>query len=229
MTTYKSDEQIKQEVLRELRWDTRVNETEIGVIVHQGLVTLTGTVDSYGKKLSAQDAAHRVSGVLDVANDVQVRLPGLFTHTDPEIAQAVRRALEWDVLVPADHIQSTVADGWITLTGTVEYLGEREDAERAVRHLRGVKGVINQITIAEKEVEPDEVRAIIEAALERRADREARRIKVTVTDGAVTLAGVVRNWPERRAIIGAVSHSAGVHTVHDHLRIDPYYLAAAAG
>jgi osmotically-inducible protein OsmY len=228
MPTYKSDEQIKQEVLRELRWDTRVNETEIGVIVHQGLVTLTGAVESYGKKLAAQDAAHRVAGVLDVANEVQVQLPGLFAHTDAEIAQAARRALEWDVLVPADSIQSSVSDGWITLTGTVEYMGEREDAERAVRHLRGVKGVINQIAIAEKEVEPNEVRAIIEEALERRADREAKRIKVTVENGVVTLAGVVRNWAERRAIIGAVSHTPGVHTVHDHMRIDPYYLAVAA-
>lgn len=228
MATYKSDEQLKQEVLRELRWDTRVNETEIGVIVHQGVVTLTGTVESYGKKLAAQDAAHRVAGVLDVANDVQVQFPGVFAHTDAEIAQAVRRALEWDVLVPSDDIQSTVADGWITLTGTVEYMGEREDAERAVRHLRGVKGVINRIAIAEKEIEPDEVRTVIEEALERRADREAKRIKVTVMDGAVTLSGIVRNWAERRAIIGAVSHTPGVHTVHDHMRIDPYYVAAAA-
>ncbi len=226
--TYKSDDQIKQEVLRELRWDTRVSETEIGVSVARGVVVLTGTVESYAKKLAAQDAAHRVSGVLDVANDVQVTLPGSFTHTDPDIAQAVRRALEWDVLVPAERIQSTVSDGWITLTGTVEYIGEREDAERAVRHLRGVKGVINLLAIEEQEIEPQEVRAVIEEALERRADREAKRIKVTVENGAVTLAGSVRNWAERRAIVGAVSHTPGVHTVHDHLRIDPYEVAVAA-
>jgi osmotically-inducible protein OsmY len=227
--TYKTDEEIKQEVLRELHWDTRVDETEVGVIVHKGIVTLTGWVDSYAKKLAAQEAAHRVHGVCDVANEIEVKLPGDLVRTDADIAKAVRRAFEWDVLVPAEQIHSTVSDGWITLTGTVDYLSEREDAERAVRRLPGVKGVLNKLVVAEQEIEPEEVRSIIEAALERRADREAQRIKVTVVKGAVTLSGVVRNWAEKRAIVGAVSHAPSVHTVHDHLRIDPYHVAAARG
>jgi osmotically-inducible protein OsmY len=226
--TYKTDEQIKQEVERELRWDSRVSETEVGVTVHKGVVTLTGTIDSYAKKLAAQEAAHRVHGVLDVANDLQVKLPGTLMRNDTEIAQAVRRALEWNVLVPDERIQSTVANGWVTLTGTVDNLREREDAERAVRYLLGVRGVYNKLVVLEQAIEPDEVRSIIEEALERRADREAKRIQVSVSNGAVTLSGTVRSWAEKRAIAGAVSHAPGVNVLHDELRIDPYQAAAAA-
>ena len=216
-----SDEQIQQEVLRELRWDTRVEETEVGVEVDKGVVTLTGTVSSYAKKMAAQEAAHRVSGVLDVANDVHVKVPGGLRRNDTEIAQAVRRALEWDALVPQEHIRSTVSDGWVTLAGAVEYLREREDAERAVRYLLGVKGVHNKLVVNPVKVAPKDVRIVIEEALERRADREADRIDVKVSDGAVTLSGYVHSWGEKRAILGAVSHAPGVLTVKDQLRISP--------
>ncbi len=224
--TYKTDAEIKQEVERELRWDTRVSETEVGVTVNKAVITLTGTIDSYAKKLAAQEAAHRVHGVLDVANDLQVKLPGTITRTDTEIAQAIRRSLEWDALVPDSRIQSTVINGWVTLTGTVDNMREREDAERVVRYLLGVRGVYNKLVVLEQTVEPNEVRSVIEAALERRADRAAKHIDVAVTEGAVTLTGTVRNWAEKRAILGAVSHSPGIATVRDHLRVDPYNLAA---
>jgi osmotically-inducible protein OsmY len=220
-TQSQSDAEIQQEVLRELRWDTRVEETEVGVEVDKGVVTLTGTVSSYAKKLAAQEAAHRVAGVLDVANNVQVKIPGTLGRTDTQIAQAVRRALEWDALVPDERIRSTVADGWVTLEGTVDYLGEREDAERAVRYLLGVRGVHNQITVSAAKIKTADVRQIIEDALERRAEREAERIQVQVDDGSVTLSGRVRSWAEKRAIMGAVSHAPGVQTVKDQLRITP--------
>jgi osmotically-inducible protein OsmY len=145
--TQKSDAQIHQDVLRELRWDSRVEETEVGVEVDQGVVTLTGTVASYAKKLAAQDAAHRVTGVLDVANDIHVRVPGSPGRTDTEIAQVVRRALEWDVEVPHTRITSTVADGVVTLAGEVDRLSEREDAARAMRYLEGVRGITNLIVV----------------------------------------------------------------------------------
>ena len=215
-----SDETIKQKVQSELRWDTHVRESEIGVIVKDGVVTLTGWVDSYAKKLAAQRAAHRVHGVFDVANDLGLKLSGDLSRTDAEIAQAVRRAFEWNVHVPATRIHSTVSNGLITLTGTVDYLCESEDAERAIEQLPGVIGIFNQITVTEGEIEPEVVRSIIEEALERRADREAKRIKVMVYDGVVTLSGRVRNWAEKRAIFGAVSHAPNVHTVHDHMHID---------
>lgn len=141
----KSDSQIQQEVLRELKWDTRVEETEVGVTVERGIVTLTGTLASYGKKLAAQEAAHRVFGVLDVANDIQVRVPGNMARTDAEIAQALRSALEWDVWVDQERIKSTVSNGWVTLEGDVGLFREREDVERVVRRLTGVRGLTNKI------------------------------------------------------------------------------------
>jgi osmotically-inducible protein OsmY len=219
--TYKSDEEIKSEVLFQLGWDSRIRQTEIGVIVKKGVVTLTGTVDSYAKKMAAQMAAHRAPGVLDVANDIEVKLEGGSQRTDSEIAQAVRHALEWNVLVPSDQIHSTVAKGWVTLEGNVQCYRERVDAERAISHLPGVRGVINKIQITAR-VEPERVKFLIEDVLERRADREADRIKVKVVDGDVTLTGAVNSWDEKRAILGAVSHAPGVRELHDQLVIDPY-------
>ncbi len=223
--TRKSDEQIHQEVLRELRWDSRVDDTEVGVEVDQGVVTLTGTVASYAKKLAAQAAAHRVTGVLDVANDIRVKVPGSEGRTDTEIAQAVRHALEWDVLVPDTRITSTVTDGWVTLEGRVDRLRERADAERTVRYLQGVRGVTNKLGVRPSTVQPERVREVIEEALERcaarEAEREAERLQVLVSDGVVTLTGRVRSYEEKRAVLGAVSHAPGVHTVTEHLRIEP--------
>ncbi|MFN0123066.1 MAG: BON domain-containing protein [Blastocatellia bacterium] len=217
--TYKTDEEIKEEVMRELRWDTRVEETEVGVTVQHGVVTLIGAVSSYGKKIAARDAAFRVHGVLDVANDIEVRLPGTSAPSDTDIARAVRQALEWDVLVPSDHIRSTVTGGWVTLDGDVATISEREDAERAVHTLRGVRGVIDHIRVRAVEIKTEEVRQIIEEALERRADRLAGRIQVSLRDGEVGLSGHVRSFAERRAVIGAVSHAPGVRVVNDHLLV----------
>lgn len=219
----KSDSQIQQEVLREMKWDTRVEENEIGVAVEHGVVTLTGAVGSYGKKIAAQEAAHRVFGVLDVANDIQVRLPGTLARSDTEIAQAVRRALEWDVWVPEERIKSTVSNGCVTLEGNVDLLREREDAERAIRRLAGVRAVTNRIEVKPSRVAADDLREAIEDALERRAEREARRIKVEVHDSKVTLSGCVRSWAEKRAILGTVSHAPGVRAVEENLFVDPLF------
>lgn len=221
----KTDAQIQRQVIDELRWDTRVKETDVGVEVDQGVVTLTGTVDNYGAKLAAQEAAHRVRGVLDVANDIRVHVPGGMTRTDTEIAQAVRHALEWDVLVPAQTIQSTVSNGMVSLTGTVHTWAQHEDAWRAVRHLQGVTGVINRLEVdlsRQQPVHASEVRRAIEAALERQAHREAKHLQVEVDDGVVTLRGAVRSWAERRAVLGVLSHAPGVRSVVDHLLIHPY-------
>jgi osmotically-inducible protein OsmY len=221
--TYKSDEELQSEVMFQLGWDSRIRQTEVGVLAHNGVVTLTGNVDSYAKKLAAQQAAHRVKGVLDVVNTIEVHIPGSLSRTDEEIAQAVRHALEWDVLVPADHIHSTVSGGWVTLEGDVEYYRERVDAERAISHLPGVRGVTNRIQVCQP-VEPERVKFLIEDVLERRADREADRIRVNVSDGQVTLTGAVNSWEEKKAILGAVSHAPGVTGVQDHLFIDPYHV-----
>jgi osmotically-inducible protein OsmY len=222
LTSTRTDSRIQQDVLRELKWDTHVGETAVGVEVDHGVVTLSGTVDSYAARLAAQAAAHRVPGVLDVANDIRVHLPGSRTKTDTQIAQAVRRALEWDVYVLDERITSTVADGWVALEGDVDYWSQRADAERAVLRLAGVRGVTNRITVRRNEVPAETIREAIESTLERRAEREAERIQVAVSDGIVTLRGRVHSWAEKRAILGAVSHAPGVNDVTDDLVIDPY-------
>ena len=216
----KTDAQIHHDVLEELKWDSRVDETEVGVQVASGVVTLTGTVTSWAKRVAAQEAAHRVIGVLDVANDIKVKAPGGLTRTDTEIAQAVRRALEWDVFVPEEKITSTVADGWVTLDGAVDRWSQRYDAERAVRNLTGVKFVVNKITVKPTKPVTEDVRRAIEQALERRAEREARRIRVDVKDGAVTLTGTVHSWAERKSVVAAARFTPGVQMVEDRLRTE---------
>ena len=217
----KSDTQIHHDVLEELKWDSRVDETEVGVQVDGGVVTLTGTVTSWAKRMAAQEAAHRVIGVLDVANDIKVKPLGGLAPTDTEIAQAVRRTLEWDVFVPEQKITSTVTDGWVTLEGPVERWSQREDAERAVRNLTGVKIVVNKITVTPAKPVTGDVRKAIEQALERRAEREARQIGVDVRDGTVTLTGPVHSWAERKSVLAAARFTPGVRAVEDHLRTEP--------
>jgi osmotically-inducible protein OsmY len=217
----KSDVQIHHDVLEELKWDSRVDETEVGVQVAGGVVTLTGTVTSWAKRSAAQEAARRVIGVLDVANDINVKVPGGLARTDTEIAQAVRRTLEWDVFVPDKEITSTVTNGWVTLEGTVERWSERDDADRAVRNLTGVQSVVNKITVKPAKAVTEDVRTAIEQALERRAEREARHIGVDVRNGTVTLTGPVHSWAERKSVVAAARFTPGVRAVEDHLRTEP--------
>jgi osmotically-inducible protein OsmY len=216
---HKTDREIHGSVLEELKWDSRVDETDVGVEVDGGVVTLTGTVASWARRHAAQEAARRVAGVLDVANDIVVKMPGDRARTDTEIAQAVRRALQWDVLVPDERITSTVTDGCVTLEGAVDRLTERDDAERAIRNLSGVTGVVNGITV--KGQEPQDIDArierSIERALDRRAERHARRIAVRVREGVATVSGPVSSWAERRAVLGAVRTTRGVRDVKDEL------------
>jgi osmotically-inducible protein OsmY len=221
-TVKKSDLEIQQDVMRELRWDTRIGPTEVGVEVDKGFVTLTGTVTNFAKKHAATEAAHRVAGVLDVANDITVHFAGSPGKTDTEIARAVRHALEWDAFVPDRRIRSNVSAGWVTLEGEVEFLRECEDAARVVRRLESVKGVWNQIAVTPKKVDPVALRNMIEDALERRAEREAEQIGVAIDDGTVTLSGKVRSWREKDAVVGVIGHAPGVRTVNDKLRIEPW-------
>lgn len=223
MLEHRSDNDLKQRIMRELKWDSRVSWASIKVEVINAVATLSGSVSSYAQKLAAQEAAHRVAGVLDLANEIEVKPSGLFVRSDTEIARGVRNALEWDALVPDELIQSTVSDGWVTLEGTVDYVRERADAERAIRRLAGVVGVINKIGIRKQTINEHQLREEIETALEARADREAERLRIEVNDGAVDLWGRVHSWQERRAVLGSISHAPGVTQVRDHLRIDPYF------
>lgn len=217
----KTDVQLQQDVLQELRWDTRVKQTDVGVEVDRGIVTLSGTVESWPARLAAQEAAHRMAGVLDVVNELRVKLPTSTERTDVDIARAVRNALDWDVLVPEEHIHSTVSNGVVTLEGVVDYWKQHDDAAVAVRNLAGVLEVRNLITVEARpsEVKAEILRHAIEAALQRHLARAARHVKIVIGEGKVLLTGEVPSWPEHAAVIGAVRGTPGVTVVDDQLRI----------
>jgi osmotically-inducible protein OsmY len=217
----RTDEQIQREVLAELKWDARVQPNEIGVIVKAGVVTLTGWVDSYAKKWAAEDAAHRVRGVKAVANDLEVRLPSSAERTDADIAAAAVRALEWDALVPVDKIEVTVTKGWVTLRGEVEWQYQKEDAERVVRRLSGVKGVSNLLIVKPRKTpSPDELKGKIEEALVRSVKTDAERITVEVQGSKVILKGTVRSWAEKQEAERAAWLAPGVTSVDNRIMIE---------
>lgn len=221
--TMKTDLEIQQDIERELSWDTRVGPTEIGIQVMHGLVTLTGTVDTWVKVRAAQEAAHRVRGVLDVANELSVKLGPPAARTDTEIAAAVRAALEADVTVPDGDIHTTVAHGTVTLEGTVCYWSQRADAERAVDRLPGIRRVVNKIGVnPTDQLDVDIAREAVEKALERHAAREAGRIDLRATDATVRVTGIVRTQQEKEAVLGAVRGTRGVREVADNLVVQPY-------
>ncbi|HEY4257606.1 MAG TPA: BON domain-containing protein [Candidatus Udaeobacter sp.] len=217
-TETRSDQEIQQDVLDEFRWEARLKPNEIGVIVKDGIVTLTGWVDSYGKKWAAEEAALRVRGVKAVANDVEVRLPGSSERTDDEIAAAVVRALQWDTFVPADKIKVTVSKGWVTLEGEVEWQFEKQDAERDVRNLWGVKGVTNLITVKPR-IKASDVREKIEQALIRSAKTDADRITVEVDGSTVTLRGTVHSYAEKEEAERAAWQAPGVSSVKNQIKV----------
>jgi osmotically-inducible protein OsmY len=218
-TLTKTDEEIQRDVLAELKWDSRLQPNEIGVIVKDGVVTLTGWVDSYLKKWNAEEAAHRVAGVKAVANDVEVRLPSSSERTDSDIAAAAVHALEWDALVPSDRVQLTVSKGWVTLRGEVDWQYQREDAERVVRRLTGVKGVTNLITV-KPHTAPSDLKKRIEEALVRSAKVDADRIIIEVQGSKAILKGTVRSWAEREEAERVAWSAPGILAVENRITIE---------
>lgn len=215
----KTDAQIQKDVLEEFKWDSRIKETDVGVLVRDSVVTLTGTLESWTARMAAQEAAHRVAGVLDVANDIRVVPWARFEKTDADIARAVRRTLEWDVFVPDEKIRSTVSEGVVTLEGNVDLWAQHDDASRAVRNLAGVREVRNLIAVVPPRVEEREIRAEIDAALVRHAEHASKRVTIDVTADTVVLRGEVPSWAERNAIIGAVKGTPGVRKIQNELRV----------
>ncbi len=215
-----TDRDVQNQVEQELRWDSRVDAAAIGVAAQEGVVSLTGTVDSFAQRKAAQEAAFRVYGVRDVANDIRVQMPGHLIRTDADIAQAVRAALEWDIRIPSDRISSTVSDGVVTLFGTVSDWHQVAAAEGAVGNLAGVIDVVSELVVSVPDIDAATIQRDIEDALERRADHAARRIQVIVHDGTVTLAGTVHSPAERQAVVGAARFTHGVRRVEDELRVE---------
>lgn len=210
----KSDHQLKQDVIAELQWEPAVDENEIGVAVKDGIVTLTGHLKSYAEKHAAEEAAQRVSGIKGLAEEIEVRLPGLSKRSDADIALHAQRGLEWNALVPRDKIQIKVENSWITLSGEVDWNYQRLAAKNALRNLMGVVGISNQIVVKPK-VLPKNIKASIEAALQRRAHEETESLSILVSGNEVTLAGSVPSYSERRAAYLAAASAPGVAHVID--------------
>jgi osmotically-inducible protein OsmY len=216
----KSDSDIKRDVEAELKWDPDINATDIAVAVKNGVVTLTGFVRSYTQKWQAESDAKRVAGVVGIANDIEVRLPSASERPDPEIARDAVAALKYELPYSSENIKVIVKNGWITLEGTAEWNYQRTRGEEAVRKLKGVKGVINLITLKPR-VTPSEIKAKIEEAFRRNAEIDAQHITVEANGSEVKLTGTVRSWAERREAEEAAWRAPGVTKVDNRITIAP--------
>lgn len=214
----KTDSEIKQDVLDELAWQPNIDETEIGVIVEDGVVTLSGVINKYSKKIAAEKAVKGVLGVKAIAGDIEVKYGNDFKKTDKEIAKAVVDALEWNSSVPEEDLTVKVEDGWVYLSGEVKWGYQKNAAKRTVENLLGVRSVFNNISI-KQEVKPYEVKERIRNAFERSAEIDANKITV-VTDGhKVTLRGIVHSIKEKEEAEKAAFRAPGVSQVKNELKV----------
>jgi osmotically-inducible protein OsmY len=216
----RTDDDILKDVIAEIKYEPNLRNDDIAVSVRDGVVTLAGFVDSYADKWRAETVAGRINGVRAVANDLEVKLPTGSQQPDPEIARAAVDALKWNILVPHENIKVTVEDGWVTLRGTVDWFYQKEETERTVRNITGVKGVSNLVTVAAKPTPTDVKQKIIEA-LKRGAEFDAERITVEVVGNKAILKGTVRSYAEMRDAERAARSAPGITEVENRLTVDP--------
>ncbi len=215
----KSDAQLKRDITSELEWDPSVNATNVGVAVKEGVVTLTGHLETYAEKHAIERAVQRVEGVQALAVELDVKLDPGHQRSDSDIAAAAESALQWHALVPDDRVRVKVEKGWVTLSGEVDWEFQRASAEKAVRPLTGVVGLSNAITLKVKTT-PGNISTRISDALARQAEREAKGIEVKVSGSVVTLSGKVHSWAERTAAQGAAWSAPGITQVVNRLSVD---------
>jgi len=222
----KTDAELQRDVMNELQWEPTVKAAEIGVGVKDGVVTLSGYVDTYGEKWAAKHAVVRVFGVKAVAEELTVRLPDTVQRPDEDIAQAAANNLEWNVWLThmIDRIEVVVENGWITLSGDVDWWYQKDAAGDTVRNLLGVRGLSNNIAIAPRTpiaVNAQGIKDKIESAFQRNALLDSRRITVETRGGKVILRGSVRSWAERDQVERAAWAAPGVSEVEDNIIISP--------
>jgi len=216
----KTDAELQHDVMEELKWEPTIRAAEIGVGVTDGVVTLSGYVDSFYKKRAAERAAMRVFGVKAVLEELKVRLPSSLKRSDEDLARAVENVLEWNVLVPYERIKVHVRDGLVTLSGEVDWGYQKFAAADAVSCLLGVVWFDNQITV-KPEVKLQDVKDQIESALQRNALLDARRITIETHRGTVTLSGSVHSWAERAEAQWVAWAAPGVAEVENNIIISP--------
>lgn len=215
----KTDSQIQKDVLSELKWHPFLKASEIGVAVKNGIVTLSGTVDTYAKKLQAEKSAKGVDGVRAVAEDIVVRPYPDVTKSDSDLAAAVVNSLKWHSAVADDKIKIKVEDGWVTLDGTAEWGFQKEAAQSAVENLNAVRGVINNIVVTTL-VEPEDVQKQISQAFHRSATIDAKNIIIDALGSKVVLKGKVRSFAEKRDAESAAWQAPGVRKVENKLEVE---------
>lgn len=212
-----NDKQLRQSVMDELEFEPSIDASDIGVLAENGVVTLNGHVPLYAQKLAAERAAWRVRGVSAVVQDIEVRYNGMAPN-DEQIAKRAADLLRWDGTIP-EQVHVTVSNGWVTLSGEVDWQFQRRNAELDLRSMTGVLGISNNITL-KPVAQASAIKDRIEDALKRSAELEAKQIRVDISDGgAVTLSGFVDNWSERKAVERAAWSAPGVKAVRDQLSI----------
>lgn len=215
----KTDLQIQKDVMDELKWQPFLQASEIGVAVKNGVVTLSGQVDSYGKKLTAENAAKKVAGVKALAEDIQVGVSPAYRKTDAEIAEAVLNALKWHTAIPDDRLKIKVEDGIVKLEGEVEWDFQRNSAKTAIQYLAGVRMVSNLITVRPK-LSADDLEHKISAAFHRSATIDASKVKVAVSGNKAILSGKVSSFAEKEEAEAAVWAAPGVYSLESTLQVE---------
>ena len=214
----KTDDQIQQEVIEQLKWEPILNAAEIGVSVKQGVVTLTGIVDAYVKKLAAEQAVKNIAGVKAIAEDIQVGVSALYQRTDAEIAASVLQAIQTHTLVNQNRIRIKVEDGIVSLEGDVDWDYQRKAVSAAINHLPGIR-MLNNFLLVKPTTSPVDIKQKIAAAFQRHANLEAELITVDIVDGKAILRGHVRSMAEKEDAAVAAWSAPGISMVDNQLEV----------